>query len=151
MENLYENDFYTWSLLQAELVRQGRFDELDLENLVEEIEDMGKSQYRALTSALGQLLMHLLKWQMQSRKGDRHDVTDWHTSWQISIGKQRPDIERILEENPGLKPKLNEAFAQAYRWAVRRAAVEMQCKASGFPGQCPWTFEQIMKEGFLPD
>jgi hypothetical protein len=150
MDNLYDTDFYSWSLRQADLVRQGRFNELDLDNLIEEIEDMGKSQYRTLTSSLGQLLMHLLKWQMQSRKNDLHTMDNWRTSWQVSIGKQRPDIRQVLEQNPGLKPRLNDSFTQAYRWATERAAVEMHCKASEFPETCPWTFEQVMKEGFLP-
>ena len=151
MESLYDTDFYSWSMQQAELVRQGRFSELDIDNLIEEIEDMGKSQYRALTSALGQLLMHLLKWQMQSGRDDQHIMEDWHSSWQISIGKQRPDIWLVLQQNPGLKSRLDEACAQAYKWARERAAVEMRCSKDLFPESSPWTFEQIMQEGFLPD
>lgn len=150
MESLYDTDFYSWSMQQADLVRQGRFSELDIDNLIEEIEDMGKSQYRTLTSALGQLLMHLLKWQMQSARDDQHSMEDWHNSWQISIGKQRPDIRQVFQQNPGLKSQLDESYAQAYQWARERAAVELRCNKELFPKSCPWTFEQVMQENFLP-
>ena len=150
-KSLYETDFYTWSQQQARLVKERRFDELDLENLVEEVEDMGRSQYRNLRSRITQLLMHLLKWQMQSGKDDLHDMHDWHTSWQKSIRKQRPAIRLILKDNPGLKHQLAEIYPDAFEIARSNAAAEMLCSVDQFPEACPWTFDEVMADDFLPE
>ncbi|WP_257275067.1 MULTISPECIES: DUF29 domain-containing protein [unclassified Endozoicomonas] len=151
MENLYDTDFYTWSYQQAELIRQGRFDELDIDNLVEEVEDMGRARYRSVDSRLSQLLMHALKWQMQVGKNDLHEMDRWFRSWSTSIAKQRDAIEKELQENPALNSKLTEIFPKAYDYARKLAAREMLCKPDAFPTECPWTYEQVMTEDWLPE
>ncbi|WP_448216232.1 DUF29 domain-containing protein [Endozoicomonas sp. 2B-B] len=151
MSDLYDTDFYSWSLQQAELIRQGRFSELDLDNLIEEVEDMGKARYRSVDSRLSQLLMHALKWQMQRKKNDLHEMDQWFRSWSTSIRKQRIEIEKELQENPALSSKVSEIFPKAYRHARKLAASEMQCKTDVFPKECPWTYEQVMTEDWLPD
>ena len=55
----YTQDFYGWTQDQANLLRTGRLSDLDIENLIEEIETMGRSEKRALESRLNVLLMHL--------------------------------------------------------------------------------------------
>ncbi|WP_257254795.1 MULTISPECIES: DUF29 domain-containing protein [unclassified Endozoicomonas] len=151
MENLYDTDFYSWSYRQAELIKQGRFDELDIANLVEEIEDMGKAQYQALRSCTKELLLHLLKWQIQSGKDDQHTMTDWYRSWLVSVAKQRGVILDLLEDNPSLNSKIDEVLPKAYRSAKRDAAADMKYKPDDFPAECPWSFEQIMTEDWLPE
>ncbi|WP_252177778.1 DUF29 domain-containing protein [Endozoicomonas sp. 4G] len=151
MENLYDTDFYTWSYQQAELIKQGRFDELDMDNLAEEVEDMGRARQRSVESRLSQLLMHSLKWQMQSKKNDLHDMDRWFRSWSISIGKQRDAIEHELKKNPGLYHKLEEIFLESYQYARKLAAREMQCKPDAFPSECPWTYDEIMEDDWLPE
>ncbi|WP_422136728.1 DUF29 domain-containing protein [Endozoicomonas sp. ALD040] len=151
MENLYDTDFYTWSYRQAELIRQGRFDELDMDNLVEEVEDMGRARYRSVQSRLSQLLMHSLKWQMQRKKNDLHEMDQWFRSWSTSISKQRIAIEHELEENPALNSKLDEILPKAYQYARKLAANEMQCRPDAFPSECPWTYDEIMEDGWLPE
>ncbi|WP_257292790.1 DUF29 domain-containing protein [Endozoicomonas sp. ONNA1] len=151
MKSLYENDYYSWTYQQLELIKQGKFDDLDIENLLEEIEDMGKSRYRALESSLGQLILHLLKWQMQSsKKDDLHDKERWYRSWVVSINKQRRKAKKELAENPGLKPKVNEIMVKAYWWAREEAADDLNCKMSDFPTQCPWSYNKIMTKDWLP-
>lgn len=143
MENLYERDFYSWSQLQAQLVREGRFSELDLENLIEEIEDMGNRYRDKLESHLKLLLMHLLKWQYQpERRG---------VSWELSIKNHRDEVEDTLEKHPGLKSKLESMYPQAYLKAVRVAARETGNPIDIFPGNCPWPFEAVMEDEFLPE
>ncbi|WOG27987.1 DUF29 domain-containing protein [Endozoicomonas sp. 8E] len=110
MENLYDTDFYTWCHQQAELIRQGRFNELDMDNLNEEVEDMGRARYRALESCLEQLFLHALKSQTQWKKDDLHEMDQWFRSWSISIGKKRVAILKELKKNPGLHNKLDEIF-----------------------------------------
>ena len=96
----YDKDFYSWTQEQAELLKHGRFAELDLENLIEEVETMGRSEKRELESRLTVLLLHLLKWKYQDLRQCR--------SWELSIIEQRLKFDETLEENPGLKSKLDE-------------------------------------------
>ncbi|MBI3698676.1 MAG: DUF29 family protein, partial [Acidobacteria bacterium] len=64
-KDLYDLDFFEWTARNAELLREGRFTEADMEHIAEELEDMGKRDRRELESRLELLLEHLLKWQMQ--------------------------------------------------------------------------------------
>jgi len=141
--SLYETDFYGWIQRQTATLRARNFAALDLENLIEEIDSMGKSEKRELESRLEQLLMHLLTWQYQpARRG---------ASWQASIREQRNRITDHLAENPSLKPQLPQAQVKAYRYAVQGASDETGLAESTFPAACPWTFGQVMDDGFWPE
>jgi hypothetical protein len=61
----YNKDFYAWLMKNADLLRQHKFNEVDIEHVAEELESMGKSEKRELTSRLTVLLAHLLKWKFQ--------------------------------------------------------------------------------------
>lgn len=131
----YETDFYLWTQQQADLLRQGALTALDVENLIEEIEDMGASNRRSLGSFLELIIMHLLKWQYQpERRGN---------SWKSSIRKGRHAIERLLEESPSLKPRLSIMVTAEYRRARSEAADETGLPLTTFPDVCPFTVEQI--------
>lgn len=62
----YETDVVAWAQEQAELIRAGRFDQLDLVHIADEIEDVGKSEQRELARRMSILLMHMLQWEFQS-------------------------------------------------------------------------------------
>ncbi len=133
----YETDFYQWTQQQAALLRQGEFNrvDLDLENIAEEIESMGKSNRWALESYLQNVLMHLLKWQYQpQRRG---------TSWRLSIRNGRRQIEKRLKNSPSLKPQLPVILEEEYPPARENAADETGLPLTVFPDQCPFTLEQI--------
>lgn len=135
-------DFYAWSRQQALLLRQGRFGELDLGYLAEEVEDMGGSVRRELGSRLEVLLMHLLKWRFQpSHQGK---------SWMLTIAEQRRRIEKLLRKNPSLKPELEESVLDAYEDARHTAAIETGLDVSTFPEVCPWTCGQVLDSEFWP-
>ncbi|EPT1451923.1 DUF29 domain-containing protein [Escherichia coli] len=139
----YDVDFYGWTQEQAELLRSGQLDALDLANLVEEVEAMGRSEKRELQSRLVKLFAHLLKWRYQeARRG---------MSWQLTIKGQRLNIAECLEDNPSLKSKLPGIMAKAYEHARLEAAKETGLKLSAFPETSPWTFEEAMQETFLPE
>lgn len=138
----YDSDLYTWSLEQAELLRQGKFDQADLEHIIEEIEDMSKSEKRALESFLETLLMHLLKWVHQP--GLRGN------SWKYTVIEQRKRLHKHLRENPGLKGKLDESIEDAYSLARLSAARETGLSDKHFPEICPWTFETFTNPEFWP-
>ena len=94
----YETDFYQWTQEQAALLRQGKLRALDVANLIEEIEDMGRSGQRAVESYLRNILMHLLKWKYQpERRGN---------SWRLSIKDSRHQVAKRLKESPSLKPRI---------------------------------------------
>jgi len=139
----YEKDFYSWTLEQAELLKNGRFSELDIDNLIEEVESMGRSEKRELESRLTILLLHLLKWKYQEVRRGR--------SWQLTIDEQRIQFEETLNENPGLKPQLDEIVKKAYKLAVIKAARETKISKAVFPECCPWNVAQLIEDGFYPD
>jgi hypothetical protein len=139
----YEKDFYSWTHEQAELLRARQFNTLDIPNLIEEIETMGRSEKRELESRLTVLLLYFLKWKYQEVRRER--------SWQLSIDEQRIQFEETLNENPGLKPQLDEILKKAYRLAVIQASRETKISKNVFPENCPWELAQLIEEGFYPD
>jgi hypothetical protein len=136
----YARDFYSWLMEQARLVREGRWDALDRENLAEEIESLGREQFNKLESALRVLLTHILKWDHQAARRSR--------SWALSIQGQRLELEDVLSDNPGLKPRIPEAIARAYRKARLQAIKETGLKESRFPATCPYSFDEIVAREF---
>ena len=143
LTSLYDTDYYAWALQNAELMKQGRFEDLDTEHLIEEIESMGASEKRALESCLIELMLHLLKWQFQKKRRG--------SSWEISIHKQRIAIEKILHDNPSLKYQLYERVLECYVYAKRYAAAETKLPSAKFPTECPYTLEQLADTEYMPD
>jgi hypothetical protein len=141
--SLYDIDFYDWTQQMAIALRQGRWQDLDMENLAEEIESLGRSDKRALTSRLEVLLMHLLKWAYQPEKRSN--------SWQATIVEQRIRILGLLEESPSLKPYLQAECDRSYANAGKLAAAETGLDLATFPERCPFTLKTVLTEGFLPE
>jgi Domain of unknown function DUF29 len=139
----YERDFYAWSQEQAELLRAGKADQADLENIAEEIESIGKGEKRELVNRLTILLLHLIKWRFQPMMRGR--------SWRLSIEGQRLDIEELLADNPSLQPVLAASIAQAWRRALIEAERETGLDGSSFPAACPWVAEELMRSDFWPE
>lgn len=134
----YETDFYLWTQQQADLLRNGQFNriDLDLENIAEEIESMGKRDRRSISSYIQNVLLHLLKWRDQpERRG---------TSWRLSIRNGRHQIDRMLRESPSLQPQLPEIIQDEYPLARENAADETGLPLATFPEQCPFSVEQII-------
>jgi len=104
----YETDIVAWANEQAQLVRAGQFELLDLEHIAEEIEDVGKSEQRELASRMTLLIAHLLKWQFQPERRGR--------SWQLTIRNQRKAIQLHLKQVPSLKSKLNDVEWMEIVW-----------------------------------
>lgn len=139
----YDTDFHAWALHNAKLLRQGKFAELDVEHLAEELESMGKTNKRELTSRFKILLAHLLKWQYQPDYRGR--------SWRSSIVEQRSEISELTAENPSLKPLFDEVIADAYLKAIKFAAKETGLLVNTFPQKCPYSLEQIVDDDFYPE
>lgn len=140
---LYDTDLYAWAKANAQLLRQGHYALVDTQHLIEEIEDMGKSQQHAIASFLRNLLMHLLKWQYQADKQSR--------SWKFTIRNARQEIDDLVEENPSLSRLPGELLQRTYQKAKQLAADETGIPLSVFPDICPYTIEQALSGEWLPD
>lgn len=140
---LYQKDYYGWLRENARLIRERKFSEIDAENLVEELESMGKSEKRELSSRLTILLLHLLKWQYQSVRRSM--------SWRNTIAVQRIDVRELLEDSPSLRNEISDKIETAYEKAKLAAEVETGIEKQNFPAACPFSLEQILDETFLPE
>lgn len=142
MTKEYEKDFYAWTTHNAKLLREGKFSEMDVEHIAEEIESMGKSEKRELMSRLAVLLAHLLKWQFQPERQSN--------SWKYTIEEQRDEVLELLDESPSLKHEIKEKLERAYRKAILWAATEMGVNKSIFQEKCPFSLEETLNKNFYP-
>lgn len=138
----YDQDFARWSTEQSTLIRQGRFDEVDLENVAEEIESLGRSDKREIRNRQEVLLRHLLKWEFQPQKRK--------AGWRSTIREQRRQIALLIKESPSLKDYPASEIAWCYDLARMRAADETGLPESAFPEKCAYEAGQILDEEFLP-
>lgn len=142
MSTDYEEDAAAWALEQVALLRAGRWSELDIEHIAEEIEDMNLSHWHQLASRMSLLIAHLLKWQYQpARRG---------ASWESTIRTQRVRITRMLSRMPSLRHLLDDADWRAEVWqdGCNQAAVEAHLPQ--VPAIPSWTVEQLLDPGFWP-
>lgn len=139
----YHQDFYAWLLENAQFMRDGTLDKIDVPHLIEELEAMAKSERRELLSRLAVLLMHLLKWQYQPDKITR--------SWKNTIITQRIEIAELLEDSPSLKAQMSANLQAAYNKAKIKAEDETGIDQQHFPKECPFALEQILADGFFPN
>ena len=141
----YERDVILWSQEQASLLRAGRFSELDIEHLADEIDDVGKSEKRELASRMAVLLAHLLKWSRQSENRP--------PSWRATIIVQRKRIALALKETPSLKAVMRDRDWQDAVWldALAQACKETGLAEEDLPEACPWSMEQAADTEFWPE
>ncbi|MDF5724681.1 MAG: DUF29 domain-containing protein [Rhizonema sp. PD37] len=141
--HLYDQDFYLWIETTAKQLKEGRFSEVDLENLIEEIECMGRSEKQALESNLVVLLMHLLKYKYQHEKCSN--------SWKCSIREHRRRLRRAFKESPSLKAYFQEVLPECYQDARKQASDETGLPLDTFPVDSPFNADECLIEDFLPN
>jgi len=140
---LYETDFVAWTQQTVQLIRDRKFDQVDWDAVIEEIDSLGRSERRELKSRLEVLLQHLLKWQYQSNLQSG--------SWQNTIDEQRNRIIDLLQESPSLKSYPEEVLAQCYHRGLKAVSNETKLPIDTFPAECPYSIAQIVDAEFLPD
>jgi hypothetical protein len=143
MSEKYLEDFSSWIDQTAQLLRERRWHEIDMPTLIEEVEDLGKSERRGIASQLTRLLLHLLKWQYQPQR--RSD------SWLDSITDARTQIELAIEDSPSLRNYPAEQLEESYQRARRQAVKQTGMEISMFPEACPYLLEVVLAEGWLPE
>jgi hypothetical protein len=139
----YDDDFALWSAEQAALIRAQKFDRVDLENVAEEIESLGRSAKAEIVSRMRIILIHLLKWQFQPDKAPNN-------SWAASILEGRQEIADAIAESPSLRAYPATVLERAYRNAPRSAAGDTGLPLKTFPSRCPYDVEQVLDEAFWP-
>lgn len=141
--SLYETDYLQWIETTVEKLREQDYSNIDWENLIEEFEDMGRSERRSLESNLVVILLHLLKWQYQPERRSG--------SWKGSIAEHRRRIRKALKDSPSLKPYLEEIFAECYLDAIEQASAETGLPEATFPQLCPYTSTEALDSNFMPE
>lgn len=145
-ESLYNTDFYQWSQTQAAALRAKDWAALDLENLAEEIESLGRSDRRAIVHQLERLLLHLLKLRTQATHRPRAG-----RMWRSSVRQARHAIAQLIVESPSLQDYPAQQLALAYRHARQQAADQTGLPLETFPETCTWPLAQVLDEDFLPE
>jgi hypothetical protein len=135
--SLYERDETAWLEQTAQLLAQGRLDEIDHEHLSEYLTDMFRRDRREVLSRLTVLLAHLLKWEHQPERQNN--------SWQATILHQRQELRDLLESRT-LANHAQEILDKAYHRAVQQAALEMGMDEMTLPADCPWSLTEIVPD-----
>jgi hypothetical protein len=143
--DLYERDYYAWVQRQLELLRAGRLDDIDLDNLIEEVEDLGKRDLQDAESRTRTILRHLLK------LGYSPSITPRH-GWETTVLTQRIDLRRNLTATlrRHVTADLDGLYAEARRLAAKDLARD-RITADLLPSVCPYTLDQILDLDWLPE
>ncbi|MBX9680046.1 MAG: DUF29 domain-containing protein [Gemmataceae bacterium] len=148
---LYETDFYGWTQEQAAklraLLRERSNLDLDIENIAEEIESLGRSDYRQLVSRFDEICIHLLKLHFST-------ILECERLWKNSVRGQRRRIAKLLRESPSLKPRLNAALEEGYQDALRHFSDEKLIELvmpDHLPGTSPFDVEDCLGEERWPE
>jgi hypothetical protein len=138
-KELHDEDFYAWAGSQAQLLREGRFDELDLENLIEEVEDLGGALKRSVQKRAITIMLHLLK--LQHSPAD-----DPRLGWRETVRTQRTRLR--IDLTPNLRRVLADDLSDLYDRARNDAEASLRdygedAEADALPDACPFTLDQI--------
>ncbi|MEH2066799.1 MAG: DUF29 domain-containing protein [Nostoc sp.] len=142
-QTLYGIDYLQWIETTVEKLQSQDYVNVDWQNLIEEIADIGRSERRSLKSNLIVILVHLLKWQFQPEKRSG--------SWEGSIIEHRRRLKEALDDSPSLKSYLESIFVECYAQAVKQAKAETGFSIESFPVNCPYQLSQVTNDEFLPE
>ena len=136
----YEEDYYLWIQTMVEKLKNQDYSTVDWDNLIEELDDMGKSQKRAVESLLLRLTEHLLKlkyWELEKERNSQH--------WQAEVVNFRVLLNKRLQESPSLKAKLPEIYTEILSDSQRSVS-----KLCDLPEQIELTLVQVLDEDWFP-
>ena len=136
VKTLYETDFNLWLEETVLLIKEGKLDRLDIENLLEEIEGMSRGEKDAVESNLIRVLQHLLKWKYQPQKRS--------PSWAYTIIEHSRRLNKAFKNSPSLNRHFNDVFDECYAAACQAASVETQLPLVTFPQSCPFSKSDVL-------
>ncbi len=138
----YEEDFYAWTIEQSNMLRDKNINQLDFENLIDEIETLGRDIKHKLSDEFASIISNLLMWEYKPNLR--------YKSVQLDAEYNRKKVMFYLKDNPSLIKKTKEILDFAYKIGVLKAAKETLLEKEDFPLECPYTFDQIIDNGFYP-
>ncbi|RZD18114.1 MAG: DUF29 domain-containing protein [Candidatus Acididesulfobacter diazotrophicus] len=138
LNELYHTDYYTWAITNAELLKEGKLNDVDYINLAEEVKDLGNSEYYRLVSFFTNLLSHMYKWDNQPELRSK--------SWENTIKNSIRGITSALEKNPGLKYQstFNNAYISAWKDARYIISDDIDMDIKFISKHCPYTFKEVI-------
>ncbi len=142
---LYEQDYNLWIETTINQIKQYNFESVDWDNVLEELESLGKSDKRELRNRLTVLIEHLLKlayWEAEREANAR--------GWKNTIKEQRRQIKILLNDSPSLKPYLLEKFSECYADAIEDAADNTGLSIDTFPSESLFSLEEALNPHYLP-
>ncbi|WP_252178535.1 DUF29 domain-containing protein [Endozoicomonas sp. 4G] len=159
MSDLYETDYHQWLSNQVALLRNHHFDQLDLENLLEDLELGIKQGLRELEHFLINLIHHLLKMDYQTTVlRDTVATERVLKGWMVTINTSRNGITWLLEKNHSLNRRIEDALGEAYPKGKKEAIEAMNIYVNknqrldnnSFPDECPWSYDQLINKDWYP-
>ncbi|MFB2971702.1 DUF29 domain-containing protein [Aerosakkonema sp. BLCC-F183] len=142
LKNLYEVDDYQWLEETVKLLKKQQFEDLDLDNLIEELEDLGKEKKNAVASLLEQVIRHLLLLQYWRSESEYNAV-----HWQEEIYNFRIQLRRRITTN--LRNYLESELNSIYKDALGFVKIKTQNSVT-FPPECPYSLDQLLDVEWLP-
>jgi len=139
--SLYETDYYRWLQTMVHHLYHRNLDAIDWENLIEELESMGKSEKRALMSLLTRLLEHLLKlayWESEKPRSANH--------WASEVVNFRAQIQARLEDSPSLRSQLPTLYEKAHATAIKSVS-----KLFFLPDNASINLSQALDDNWFPN
>lgn len=138
----YEGDFHAWAFEQAALVRALVPKTLDVENIAEELEALGRRERFRLVSTWRLIIHHLLTWDHQPDKRSK--------SWIATIQRERRNLRRGEKDAPSLRARAGELIVEAYGDALADALAESDLPRATFPMRCPYSPSDLRDDRFFP-
>jgi len=145
VQTLYDHDYYLWLNTTINQLQTGKFSHVDLDNLVEELEDMGRSQKRSVKSLSIQIFVHLLKltyWDSARERNIGH--------WQGEIRTFRRELRGLINDSPSLHPYFLGILQDCYTEARLEAIARTQLPCDIFPVEIIGSGEQILDQNWFP-
>ncbi|MGM3308320.1 DUF29 domain-containing protein [Anabaena sp. WFMT] len=144
-KTLYEQDFYLWIQTTLQQLKERNLEQLDIENLIEEIDSMGRREKKELKTRLVLLIEHLLKlkyWTEEKEYNAR--------GWRNTVVEQRRQIAYTFADSPSLKAILNDVFLDCYQDARKDTINKYQLSSNLFPEECPFSLTEVLNADFIP-
>jgi len=141
LKKLYEIDDYLWIQETVKLLKEKQFNQLDLENLIEELEDLGSEKRYAIESLLEQIIRHLLLLEYWASEYERN-----RNHWRAEIVSFRTQINKKITTNfyNYLNQHLAEIYDDARLYVIEKSSLQT------FPEQCPYTLDQLLDKHWFP-
>jgi Domain of unknown function DUF29 len=142
LKTLYETDDSLWLEETIELLKAKRFEALDLDNLIEELEDLGSEKKFRVASFLQQIIRHCLLLQFWTSERSYNQA-----HWRSEIINFKDELNTYLTTN--LRNYLEQNFAIIYEKALRYVRQKTDNKVN-FPDTCPYSLEELLDPNWLP-